>query len=55
MYSNRKAAVLTTLAGVVFLITAFFLGLIMIGIICFPIIWGLTYKVIEKICFAKVK
>ncbi|RJE88398.1 hypothetical protein D3P07_10350 [Paenibacillus sp. 1011MAR3C5] len=48
MYSNGKVAILATLAGTVFLTVAFFLGFLMVGIIFFPIIWGLTYKAIEK-------
>ncbi|MFF2885863.1 hypothetical protein [Paenibacillus sp. NPDC057967] len=48
MYSEGKVAILATLVGMVFLTVAFFLGLLMIGIIFFPMIWGLTYKGIAK-------
>ncbi|RJX39844.1 hypothetical protein D3P09_10645 [Paenibacillus pinisoli] len=49
VYSNRKAAVLSTLAGVVILIASYYLGLIMIGVIFFPMIWGLTYRTLAKV------
>jgi len=45
-----KIALWASAIGLLILIIAFFYGLLVVGIIFFPIIWGITYKAVQKIC-----
>lgn len=48
MRINMKTAMMTSIVGMIFLAITYFTGLLIVGIILFPMIWGLIYKFIQK-------
>ncbi|MGI2294599.1 hypothetical protein [Paenibacillus sp. GXUN7292] len=52
---NTKIAIGTSAIGIIFLAIAYVSGFLLVGIIFFPVLWGIIYKFIQKIKFANRK
>lgn len=47
--NNTKIAIGTSAIGIIFLAIAYLSGFLLVGIIFFPVLWGIIYKFMQKI------